>query len=157
MKINVSLIMIFVTAISYTALAEEPVYFADASIKQAVEEALGVTDPSPIDMLGLTSLSARNRGISNLAGLEYARNLQELSLGANHINDRSPLSRLTSLQNLNLSNNRISDISPLSGLTSLRDLGLQGNQISDLSPLSGLTRLQYLNRGGYRNRDTAAV
>ena len=39
-------------------MAEEPVYFADASLKAAVEEALGVTNPTPTDMLRLTDLSA---------------------------------------------------------------------------------------------------
>ncbi len=109
-----------------------------------MEEALGVTDPSPIDMLSLTSLSARSRGISSLAGLEYARNLQELSLGENQISDISPLSGLMNLREMSLDENHINDISPLSGHTNLRELSLGENQVSDISYLSGLTRLSRL-------------
>ena len=35
-------------------LAEDPVYFPDANLKAAVEQALGKTDPTPTDMLTLT-------------------------------------------------------------------------------------------------------
>ena len=43
---------------------EEPVYFADANLKAAVEDALGVTNPTPVDMLELTDLHADRRDIN---------------------------------------------------------------------------------------------
>ena len=46
-----------------TTSGEEPVYFADANLKVHVEANLGISDPTPTDMLGLTSLTCRSKGI----------------------------------------------------------------------------------------------
>src|SRR3972149_1911238 len=86
-----------ILALAGPALAEDPVYFADANLKAAVEAALGKTDPTPTDMLGLTSLDASSKGITNLTGLEYGTNLTYLRLYNNTITDISPLAGLTSL------------------------------------------------------------
>ena len=56
--------------IPYLAPAQEPVHFPDHNLKAAVEQALGVNNPTPTEMLGLTVLSADDRGISDLTGLE---------------------------------------------------------------------------------------
>ncbi|MHC4533078.1 MAG: leucine-rich repeat domain-containing protein [Planctomycetota bacterium] len=120
-------------------------YFADANLKAAVEQALGVTDPTPTDMLSLTSFSCSYRGIVDLTGLEYATNLTFLSLYRNQISDISALAGITNLEHLSLSHNQISDISALAGLTNLEHLSLLNNQISDISELSGLTKLMELS------------
>jgi hypothetical protein len=57
------------------AKAEDPVYFADANLKAAVESELGISDPTPTDMLLLIELDASSRGIEELTGIEYASNL----------------------------------------------------------------------------------
>jgi hypothetical protein len=82
--------------------AEDPVYFVDANLKARVEARLGKTDPTPTDMLGLTSLTAQGRGITDLTGLEYATNLTNLDLLMNEISDLSPLAGLTNLTFLDL-------------------------------------------------------
>jgi hypothetical protein len=130
-----------------TAWAEDPVYFADPKLKQAVGAALSVSDPTPSDMLALISLTAYNSGIKNLTGLEYAKNLHELSLSLNSIADLSPLSELTNLRTLIMEDNRVSDLSPLAGLTDLQILIMEANLISDISPLLNLTSLSHLNLG----------
>ncbi len=113
MKRSIFLLSIlFVTA--NQAFAEDPVYFADAHLKAAVEAALGKSDPTPSDMLGLTSLFAFDQGITALGGLEYGTNLTGLHLHNNQISDISVLSGLTNLGWLVLSDNQISDISVLS-------------------------------------------
>ncbi|MCP4257869.1 MAG: hypothetical protein GY774_10125 [Planctomycetes bacterium] len=136
---------------------ERPVYFADANLKAAVEETLGVTDPTPSDMLRLTFLYANDREISNLTGLEYATNLQNLGFRNNQINDISLLSGLTKLDVLNLDFNPLDDISPLSELINLRFLYMQVSQISDLSSLSNLTKLQSLCLGGNQISDLSPL
>ena len=125
--------------------AEDPVYFADPRLKAAVEDALWVSDPTPTDMLGLTSLNAGSRLIESLTGLEHAANLQTLNLHFNRISDLSALSGLSNLETLRLGENELSDISPLSSLDNLDTLYLNQNEISNLSPLSGLTKLQFLD------------
>ncbi len=135
------LVAIFLSGLTW---AEEPVYFADPNLKAAVEEELWVSDPTPTDMLGLTSLRAGSLEIAELTGLQYATNLQTLWLRLNWLTDISVLSALTNLEHLVLHRNLVSDLSPLSGLTKLYHLNLDNNRVSDISPLSSLTNLREL-------------
>jgi len=162
------------------AQAEEPVYFADEHLKAAVEEVLWTADPTPTDMLGLTSLNVTQRGITRITGLEYATNLEMLWIrwnyitdlsplaalvnlkmldahGNQNITDLSPLSGLTNLEELVIRDNRISDISPLAGLTRIKDLHLEWNQVSDISALAGMTDMKYLVLQGNRISDLAPL
>jgi hypothetical protein len=130
------------------AWGESPVYFEDARLKAAVEAELWVSDPTPTDMLGLTSLVLQNtyndrvNGITSLTGLEYAANLTELDLRYHRISDLSPLSGLTNLQSLALLGNWVSDVSSLWGLANLASLDLESNEIMDISGLGGCPNLQ---------------
>jgi len=165
--------------VASTATAEDPVTFVDEILKVAVEEALGVVDPTPTQMAALTSLDA---GISivDLTGLEYAVNLETLSLNDNRITDLAPLSGLGALRSLDISDNYvlsdlsglsglsglehldlhrngISDVGSLSGLTGLRTLVLRNNNLSDVGPLGGLTGLEMLNVQVNQIRDISAL
>ncbi len=150
MKRIVCLIAVLIAITPGLALAEEPVYFADANLKAAVEQALSIydffvlTDPTPTDMLGLTLFACYKKGIVDLNGLEYATNLTWLELYNNQISDISAVAGLTNLTWLGLDWNQISDISALAGLTNLTRLDLDHNQISDISALAGLTNLTRL-------------
>jgi parallel beta-helix repeat protein len=137
--------------------SEEPVYFADANLKAAVEDALGVTDPTPTDMLELATLHGDTARINDLTGLEHATNLEELYIPGNQIDDILPLSELYSLKILDLWGNNISDVSALAGLRNIEKLYLLKNQISDISPLSGLTNLEVLNLAENRTSDISPL
>ncbi len=148
-------------------LGEEPVYFADVNLKTCAEAQLGISNPTPTDMLTLTELVAKQKNITDLSGLEYATNMQyldlrynlisntsvlsilinltELDLGYNQITDINALSSLTNLTKLRLRDNQISDITALSHLTNLVELSLYENQVVDVSPLSNLTNLTELS------------
>lgn len=149
------------------ALAEDPVYFSDAKLKAAVEDAFWISDPTPTDMLGLISLSAGSSGIQDITGLEYATNLATLQLPCNRINsieavsglvnlrkvvlnnnsigNITPLTNLTYLEHLDMHDNyRISNLAALAGRTYLKTLILRGNKISSIEPLAGLTGLETL-------------
>ena len=123
-------ILIGLLGISQLAIAEDPVNFPDANLKAAIESELGISDPTPTDMLSLNPLYAAGRGIVDLTGIEYATNLKGLNLSYNQISDISALSGLTSLIGLYLSYNQISDISALSGLTNLTNLDLYENPLN---------------------------
>ncbi|BAF60986.1 hypothetical membrane protein [Pelotomaculum thermopropionicum SI] len=135
------------------------VHFNDANLEAAVRDALGKLDGdiTSADMAGLTYLSAADRGIADLTGLEYAVNLQELDIWSNQITGISPLAGLTTLQKLELSGNQISDISPLSNLSNLLFLNLGSNQISAISALAGLTGLQDLRLNENQISNIAAL
>ena len=128
------------------ARAQE-VNIPDTNLRTVLEKALGKDAGAPItqaEMETLTSLDGSSGNISNLSGIELAKNLTDLSLFNNQLSDISPLAGLTNLRNLSLSYNQLSDISPLAGLTNLTDMGLGNNQVSDISPLAGLTNLTRL-------------
>ena len=88
-------------------------------------------------MARLQRLEAHNRDISDLTGLEFATNLQEIRANNNLIvADLSPLAGLSKMEVIQFRGNVIRDLSPLSGLINLRIIDVHDNLISDLSPLS---------------------
>ena len=142
---NGSVLLIVCTLAMVSCTAQESIHIPDPQLKALIENELWVLDPTPTDMLGLTSLNLSSREIKDLTGLEYAKNLHSLQLTHNQVEDLSPLSKLTNLRRLVPNNNQISDLSPLSGLIQLRHLDLHENQIDSVTPLSGLVHLEYLN------------
>ncbi|MBP7051419.1 MAG: hypothetical protein KBE65_10430 [Phycisphaerae bacterium] len=151
---RVSATAILLSFLVACAHAEEPVHFEDATLKAAIEEALWVSDPTPSDMLMLTSFYVADSSISSLVGLEYATNLEILKVPYNWLRDVSPIATLTSLQVLVMNNNNVSDLSPLAGLSHLSHFDAHDNvYISDLSPLAGLHNLSTLILRGNRISD----
>jgi hypothetical protein len=136
--------VVLIVAASSAAGSEQAVHFSDPNLKVAVEQTLGISNPTASDMLNLTTLFARGMGIVNLVGLEYAANLWGLYLENNRIDNISALSALTKLSDLFLYDNQISDIVALSELTNLSRLGLSFNPLNDVSALSGLVNLKSL-------------
>lgn len=76
----------------------EEVYFADPNLELAVRQRLSVFEPTPItdsSMLNLRYfIDYLFMDITDLAGLEYALNLEYLRLDNTRITDLSPLSGL---------------------------------------------------------------
>ena len=127
----------------------------DTELRKLLNEKLGeklgtaraenqkITD---VELEKLTDLNLDNSNITNLTGIEAAKNLKNLSLNHNSISNLSPLSSLTSLRTLSLKENAITDISPLAGLTSLTSLHLEDqranvkpNDKSFVSPMRDIT------------------
>ena len=126
----------------------------DPNLRHLIREALSLPQVLALtrqQMQRLTELDAGgNRGITDLAGLEYATNLRSLNLYHNPIVNIGILVHLTKLVRFNLWGCGIVDLKPLRNLKSLRVIVLGNNNISDISPLSELTNLTYL--GLTRNR-----
>lgn len=123
------------------------IHFADPALEEAIKSALYITsrDVRESDLSVLTSLDASYLGITDLTGLEYATNLEELYLDSNSITNLKPLSDLTNLIFLSLTDNEISDISILKDLKNLDYLGLDGNEIKDIGVIAGFTNLTVLS------------
>ncbi len=120
----------------------------DSNLRAAIAERLGKAPGTPItaeEMATLERLSAWDMGISDLAGLEFATNLDTLLIGHNSIPDLSPIAGLTQMSQLRIPRCKISDISPLIQLKNLGSLEIYGNEISDISPLAGMTNLHWLS------------
>ncbi|NQV32606.1 MAG: leucine-rich repeat domain-containing protein, partial [Phycisphaeraceae bacterium] len=136
----------------------DPVHFDSENLKMAVEDELGIYDPTEGDMQWLTSITHKecmdsgdimdakdcDKAITSLSGLGYAHNLESVDFHLNKITSIAPLRNLTMLKDVRLGRNYILDLGPLKDLTKLRYLDVHGNGLSDLSPLSGLTNLQTL-------------
>lgn len=139
--------------------ADEVVTFPDPNLEAVIREAINKPTGTiyDLDLEEVISLSAYNRNIIDLTGLEHCNNLTWLSLESNQISDISPLANLTSLTGLYLSHNRISDISPLANLTSLPRLTLDHNQISNIPPLSNLISLGFLGLCGNQISDISPL
>ncbi len=127
------------------------VTFVDPKLLQAVRDRLGISS-APIaldDMKNLTSLEARNLGITNLTGLETAANLAWLLLNQNPgITDFTPLAGLPVLGQVFLDHCVVPDLSIAATLRSLWEFTAWGGQVVDLAPLAGCPTLQILNLGG---------
>ena len=128
------------------------VHIPDTNLRAAIAEALGKSPNAPItaeEMERLEKIEARNGGIQDLTGLQFATNLSRLDLGrwgntGNHVSDLSPIAGLINLQELFLNSNQVSDLSPLAGLTNLQELLIISNPVSDISTLRGLKNLKRL-------------
>ena len=119
----------------------------DPNLRIAIRETLSLPDGAPLtqlEMLRLTELRAWQRDITDLTGLQYATNLENLHLPENQIQDLTPLANLTNLIRLNLSLNIVESVEPLAGLIQLRTLNLFVNRIQDITPLANLTNIERL-------------
>ncbi len=126
----------------------QTVNIPDPNLRAAIEEELDKTPGTPItedEMATLVNLAAEDKDITELTGLGFATNLQELNLRNNVIDDISELTELTQLNEVHLGENPITDISPLDGKITLEELSIDNNSISNLSPLERLINLENLN------------
>ncbi len=143
------------------------VHIPDPNLRAAIAESLGKSLNAPItveEMEGLGSLEARNKGIQDLTGLQFATNLNELvlsnnelALNNNQISDLSPIADLINLRVLNLWNNPVSNLSSVRGLKNLYELSFGLTSVSDLSPIAGLINLEWLHFYGAPVSDLSPI
>lgn len=127
-------------------LAQE-VVIPDPGLNAAIREALG-KPAGPLtqqDLLSLTNLSARNRNVSSIVGLDAARNLVSLDLQINHLSNVSLLGALTNLSTFNLSINPLTNFSLPNGLTNLASLTVENAGLTNLTLPARLPRLKNLD------------
>jgi Leucine-rich repeat (LRR) protein len=153
------LLLAFILIFVFTSCTDKTVDIPDPSLQHVIRNALNkpTGNITTDDMLKLTELDAGSKSISDLKGLEFAKNLTNLNLSSNKIKNIASLSNLTKLKVLNLSNNQIHDISPLKDLINLQKLDLSNNQINDVSALYGLSNLSILNLAGNIISDTSQL
>jgi internalin A len=130
----------------------------EAVVRQYVFEKRNSDAPlTEEDVKTISTIAGKNKGITNLAGLEKCRALALLDLSGNQIEDLTALKDLKNLQSLDLSKNRITNITPLAGLTGLQYLNLADNQISDISALENMTNLRTLYLSNNQVTDLSVV
>ena len=145
-KFSIMVATVYLSLCSTIFAQNQPqvVEILDPNLRSALREALSLSSNQPITqarMRSLTKLSAAQRGIKDLTGLEHATALKWLHIARNDIRDLRPLTTMTRLELLHAHSNPITSISPLSNLTQLRDIDFGGCRIRDLSPLQSLRKL----------------
>ena len=141
-----SLLIVLFIGINAT-YAQDAHWMPDPSLRMAVREALDMPQNAPLKsshLQRLTGLVVLGSDISNLQGLQHARNLEFLHISNSNLRDLAPLENLVSLKVLKLYENQISDIAPLAKLTNLEEVDLSANEIRDILPLAGLVNLRML-------------
>ena len=143
-------------------LFAQVVNIPDPALDRLIRQKLRIRSDRPItqdDMLNLRGVleAGGNIGITDITGLEYAKNLTILSLHKNPISDISPMSGMTGLTGFNLWGCQIEDLSPLQHLPNLTGAILGYNRISNLEPLSGLTNITFLDMDSNRISDVGPL
>ncbi|SOV14356.1 leucine-rich repeat protein [Plasmodium gaboni] len=89
-------------------------------------------------------LSLENRDIVLIQNMNLFKNLEELHLNNNLIEDLENLEELINLKILSASNNKIKKIKNLNNLYNLRELNLHNNEIEKIENLNNNKKLQIL-------------
>ncbi|MGX7042963.1 hypothetical protein [Leuconostoc holzapfelii] len=138
---------------SPTAQTEPSVdsWMPDKNLQTSVQTLLGADVPlTQANLAKLTVIDLTYSDVTNLKGLEFAKNLQQLDLTGNAISDISPLSQLTQLTNLSLRLNKATQLPDLQQLQNvpIQQLNLVGDAYgsapAQLAGLANLTQLQSL-------------
>lgn len=126
-------------------------WMPDSALRGAVREELGLPAAEPLmkdQMQRIMSLYLKEKGVSDITGLEFATNIKELDLSQNPITDLRPLSNLIQLKGLYFWHfpRRPTDLDlrPLANLINLEALTLEGNGITDIRVLARLKKLREL-------------
>ena len=137
---------------TFTYAEDAQGWMRDAALRAAVREALELPADVPLTkekIQELGFLTANDRGIVDITGLEFATNLRKLYIGKNPITNLGPLANLTQLVELHFwhvpRRPTNLDLRPLANLINLKVISLEGNGISDISPLAELKKLQRLD------------
>ena len=130
-----------------TTTPAQTVNIPDAGLRAAINDALDKAPSAAItaaEMATLRNFEAHNADISDLTGLEFATNLEDIRCNNNLISDLSALEGLIKLRVVEFRENVISDLSPLANLINLEWVIVNHNLVSDLSPLANLINLHGL-------------
>lgn len=136
--------------------------FPDKNLEEAVRryvfEKRNTEEPiTAEDVATISTITARDKGIQDLTGLEHCKRLMLLELPGNKVSDLTPIAGLDLLQSLTLTDNEVEDISPLQGLKRLQYIELSGNRVSDISALEGLEAMNSAYLSGNQISDLTPV
>ena len=148
-KIISTIVAVLMIGLTFNVFAQV-VDIPDPALDGLIRQKLRIRSDRPItqdDMLNLRDYldAGGNIGITDITGLEYAKNLTVLNLYHNPISDISPIAGMERLVNFNLWGCQIEDLTPLRALPKFEGGFLGGNRISNLEPLTGLTNITGLN------------
>lgn len=107
-------------------------YFKEQGVSATYNDVEHTIGMSPSVLNSIETISLKEKGISNISGIEFFGNVKTLILSANNLTEKSNLEVLNSLPNLSyldLSSNNIKDVSAIEPLI-MRLLALDTNAIN---------------------------
>ena len=144
-KTNIVLVLLGLCLVVLGATSSvwaQEVAFPDPHLRAALRVALGTAPGAPLtphDLAAITELDLSTAGITDLRGLEGARNLIALRLRNNAVQTLTPLADL-GVERLDIGGNQIPDLGILATLPALREVRLGDNPVRDFSPVAPLVR-----------------
>ena len=135
----------------------------DKNVREVLLKELGLKEEDNITISQLETItklslySSNNIKIVDLTGLEYCKNLIELTCSWSSVSDLTPLKNLVKLEKIKLNGNKISDISVLKNLVNLKELSIGNNDISDISVLKNLINLEWLSLDNNKISDISVL
>ncbi|MDQ4485623.1 leucine-rich repeat domain-containing protein, partial [Bacillus cereus] len=115
------------------------------SLKIVDGENQGITDISGLEyMTNIEELVLDNVELKNVDFISNLRNLKTVKLTSNQIENIEPLSKLDKLEKIDISNNNVKNIRPLFTLHAVKNLNVSNNKLNDES-LQGIHQLKNLD------------
>ena len=90
-------------------------------------------------------IELKNKNLEEINCILKYRNVKELDLRWNRINDLKPLEKLEKIEILKINFNQIEDITPLLNLKNLKELWIHNNNVKDIRGISKLYKLNHLD------------
>ena len=90
-------------------------------------------------------IELKNKNLEEINCILNYRNVKELDLRWNRINDLKPLEKLEKIEILKINFNQIEDITPLLNLKNLKELWIHNNNVKDIRGISKLYKLNHLD------------
>ncbi|OTY31821.1 internalin [Bacillus thuringiensis serovar pingluonsis] len=104
-----------------------------------------ITKEDLLKVKSLIVVEAKSKGIKDVSGLEYMKNLENLTLEEVKLENIRFISNLRQLKSLSITYGELEDIGPLAELEQMEFLTLRNNKISDVSPLNQMKKIKMLD------------
>ncbi|WLR41597.1 leucine-rich repeat domain-containing protein [Bacillus carboniphilus] len=156
MKKLLAFLILIVSFISFHSIhAKAETIVEHPNLEEAIKFQLNIDEKVSITKTQLESLpylEASWWGITDLSGLEFAKNIGSLYLEGNGLKDIDQLKELTQISHLYLTDNDIVDTSALGNFKNLSVLDLSQNQLSTVTSLS---QIRFTSSGGLSLADNS--
>ncbi|EAC6450190.1 LPXTG cell wall anchor domain-containing protein [Listeria monocytogenes] len=147
------------------AVIEQPMpineVFLDTNLANVMKTKLKkpsvTSDVSQTELDAVSKLTAENKNIKSLEGVQYLNNLKTLWASGNQITSINQLNGLMKLSDLDLSANQVSNINAVSNLVNLSVLYLNDNNVTNLNPVANLSKLTELEMSNNKLSNIRAI
>ena len=141
------------------------VVFPDAALDTVIRTKLGLGADVPINKVDLDTitgtLNVSNKGITNLEGVQYIKNITSINAASNaalvDVPQLCGADKIANLTTLDFKSTGVTSTSFLSECTTLRDLNFYGADLHDLIGLENSPTLVSMNMGGQKSKSLKSV